>query len=60
MILKIENAQEGLQFVRGLLGVICEMAVELRRVNRLDDQTLGDIEQRAIRKLNEQVWRCIC
>ena len=51
MILKIENALEGLQFVKGLLGVIREMAVELKRIDRLDNQTLDDIENRAIQKL---------
>jgi hypothetical protein len=54
MILKINNALEGLQFVRGLLGVIHEMAVELKRIDRLDNQTLDDIEHRAIRQLKEQ------
>ena len=33
----------GVQFVKGLLGVVREMAVELReRSNRQDDQTLDD------------------
>jgi hypothetical protein len=48
-ILKIKN-------VRGLLGVIREMAVEFERANRLDDKTLDDIEHRALRKSMGQAF----
>jgi hypothetical protein len=55
-IVKIENALEGIKLVTGLLAVIREMAVELKRANRLDDQALDCIEQRAILKLTERAF----
>jgi len=52
----IKNALEGAQFMKGLPGAVRGTAVELERANRLDDQTLDDIEHRAIRKLKEQAF----
>jgi hypothetical protein len=43
-----------MHFVSGLLAVITEMAVELKQANKLDDQMLDHIEQRAIQRLKGQ------
>lgn len=45
-----------MQFVAGLLDLICAMALELKRADRLDDQTLARMEQRAFRKLKAQAF----
>jgi hypothetical protein len=45
-----DTPKEGGQIMMGQLSVIREMAVELKRLDKLDDRTLENIEQRAIRK----------
>jgi hypothetical protein len=55
-IVKIDNAQEGVYFVNGLLALIREMAAEMKRPDRSDEETLNHVEQRAILRLKEETF----
>ena len=55
-IVKIDNALEGAYFVSGLLTLIREIIAELKRSDRLDEDTLNYVEQRAILKLEEETF----
>jgi hypothetical protein len=55
-IVKIDNAQEGVYFVNGLLALIREMAAEMKRSDGSDEETLNHIERRAILRLKEETF----
>jgi hypothetical protein len=54
--LKWETWNEGAAIMMGQFALIREMAVELRQLDKLDDQTLERIEQCAIRKMKGRLF----